>query len=195
MRTPLSFPPIVQGESLTKYINFPSFVHPIFLSPSFLGSHQALTQISLTHNPQSLSHPTKPHSHKQTQPTNQPTTTTMVSTRRNPTSPLRIPTEPPIRCRPRPTPRAPKYSPWLADAVVRDLANDVLDIGEKATPVENISSHVERRIGGQIVYLTRSEDGVRRREVCSRFSVSPSLWICFGDLRRPTGGMKANRAR
>jgi hypothetical protein len=51
--------------------------------------------------------------------------------------------------------------------VVRDLENDVLDIGEKATPVEDNSSHVERRMKGQVVFLTREDDGVRRAKVRS----------------------------
>ena len=51
--------------------------------------------------------------------------------------------------------------------MVRDLEDDVLDIGEKATPVECISSHVERRMKGQVVFLTREEDGVRRAKVRS----------------------------
>jgi hypothetical protein len=55
----------------------------------------------------------------------------------------------------------------VSAAVVRDLEDDVLDIGEKATPVECISSHVERRMKGQVVFLTREEDGVRRAKVRS----------------------------
>jgi len=91
----------------------------------------------------------------------------MPSTRAHPTSPLRPPFSPPTRIRPRPTPRPPKYSPWVSAAVVRDLENDVLDIGEKATPVEDNSSHMERRMKGQVVFLTREDDGVRRAKVRS----------------------------
>ncbi|KAN0102917.1 hypothetical protein V8E51_011230 [Hyaloscypha variabilis] len=94
---------------------------------------------------------------------------TMVSTRANPTSPLFSPLRPPtIRRRPRLPPRPPLYSPGLSAAVIADLLDDEIDIGPKATPVTNISSHVERRIGGQVVYLTRKEDEERRKKERAR---------------------------
>jgi hypothetical protein len=101
----------------------------------------------------------------------------MVSTRRS-GSPVIEPSEPAVKKRPRPAPRPPKYPAWLSAAVVADLENDVINIGPKALPIAEKSSHVERRVGGKVVFLRRGKWEEEKRKV------SFSLSFSFGCQRR-----------
>jgi hypothetical protein len=54
----------------------------------------------------------------------------------------------------------------MSRAFVSDLDNDVLDIGPAAFPMEDTRSHVERRVGGRVVFLRRGGEEKRKRKVC-----------------------------
>ncbi len=89
----------------------------------------------------------------------------MVSTRSS-ISPLSAGILNTVKKRPRPAPRPPKYPPHISRAVVADLDDDVLDIGPKATPIEDLHLHYERKVKGEVVYLTKKGLEEERKKVC-----------------------------